>query len=54
MPVPARVRVLDRDARLPLPVPLQRLLQGALQHQGQATGQVEAHGWPLYGKYFQP
>lgn len=49
VPVPARVRVLDRHARLPVPLPLQRLLQGALQVQ---EGEDDcSHQRTLHGKF---
>jgi hypothetical protein len=47
VPVPSRVRLLDRNARLLVPVPLQRFLQSAVQ---QAWQTVQDLQWSLYGE----
>lgn len=47
MPVPARLRLLDRHARLPVPLPVQRLLQGALL-QVREEGQDQ---WTLHDRH---
>lgn len=49
VPVPSRVRLLDCYARVLIPLPLQRLLQGAVQ---QATSwETTIFQWTLHGKF---
>lgn len=48
--VPPRVRLLDRYARVLIPLPVQRLLQGAVQ-QATSSWKTTIFQWTLHGKY---
>lgn len=49
VPVPARVRLLDCYARVLIPLPLQRLLQGAVQQT--TSWETTIFKWTLHGKF---